>query len=112
MYRGVLYGPAQGRWAARHCAERTSFGKPEKAAIEIMNKVYNQPAPVREEVVKLIKTDEDILAIIGEQKLRTEEVAEKMGLTREHVSRRISTLTKSGLLTRLQEGKCVFYHIK
>ncbi len=79
------------------------------AAIEIMNKIYNQPGPVREEVVRIIKSDEDILRIIGENKMSAGEVAERMGLTREHVSRRISTLTKSGMLQRIQEGKRVFY---
>ena len=80
-----------------------------KAAIEIMNKIYNQPAPVREEIVKIIKSDEEILSIIGENKMSAGEVAEKMGLTREHVSRRISGLTRGGVLSRIQEGKRVFY---
>ena len=71
-----------------------------KAAIEIMNKLYNQPAPVREEVFRLIKSDEEILSIIGEGKMSAGDVAEKMGFTREHISRRISELTKGGLLTR------------
>ncbi|RLI95775.1 MAG: hypothetical protein DRO99_05375 [Candidatus Aenigmatarchaeota archaeon] len=89
---------------------RESHHEPmKKAVIEIMNSLYNQPNPVREEVVKLIKSDERILSIIGDDKLSAGDVAEKMGLSREHVSRRISELTKCGLLTRIQEGKRVFY---
>jgi len=80
-----------------------------KAAIEILNKLYSSPGQVREEVVRLIKTDEDIIAIIGESKMGAGDVADRLGLTREHVSRRISALTKNGMLSRLHEGKRVFY---
>jgi len=79
------------------------------AAIEIMNRLYRQPQPVREEVFRIIKSDENILAIIGDGKMGAGEVAQKMGLSREHVSRRVSELTKNGLLLRIQEGKRVFY---
>jgi DNA-binding transcriptional ArsR family regulator len=80
-----------------------------KVAIEIMNKLYTQPLPVREEVFKMIKTDEEILSIIGDGKMGAGQVAGQIGVTREHVSRRISNLTKAGLLTRINEGKYVFY---
>jgi DNA-binding transcriptional ArsR family regulator len=80
-----------------------------KVAIEIMNKLYTQPAPIREEVFKLIKTDEDIISIIGDGKMSAGQVAERIGVTREHISRRISNLTKAGLLSRINEGKYVFY---
>jgi len=80
-----------------------------KAAIEIMNKLYAQPVPIREEVFKLIRSDEEILSIIGDGKMATADVAQQVGLSREHTSRRISTLTKNGLLTRIYEGKHVFY---
>ena len=80
-----------------------------KAAIEIMNKIYNSPAPLREEVFRIIRSDEQILSIIGDGKMSTVDVAESMGMTREHVSRRISNLTKNGLLARIYEGKRVFY---
>ena len=80
-----------------------------KAVIEIMNKLYSQPDPVRKEVFRIIKSDEKILSIIGEDKKSAGDVAERMNLTREHISRRISILTKNGLLTRIQEGKRVFY---
>jgi len=80
-----------------------------KAAIEIMNKLYTQPAPIREEIVKLIKTDEEIIDIIGEDKMSAGQVAERIGVTREHISRRISNLTKAGLLTRINDGRYVFY---
>jgi|GEM_PF-3538415 len=80
-----------------------------KAAIEIMNKLYTQPAPIREEIVKLIKTDEEIIDIIGDDKMSAGQVAEKIGVTREHISRRISNLTKAGLLTRINDGRYVFY---
>ena len=80
-----------------------------KAAIEIMNKLYNQPAPVREEVFRIIKTDEDILSTIGDNKMSAGDVAERLGFTREHISRRVSILTKNGLLTKMQEGKRIFY---
>jgi len=80
-----------------------------RAAIEIMNRIYTQPAPVRNEVVRIIKTDENIMSIIGDGKMSAGDVAEKMGLSREHISRRISALTKNGLLVRVQEGKRIFY---
>jgi DNA-binding transcriptional ArsR family regulator len=80
-----------------------------KASIEMLNKLYNQPQPIREEVIKIIKTDEDILSVISDGKMSAGEVAGKLGLSREHTSRRISHLTRSGMLTRMQEGKRVFY---
>jgi DNA-binding transcriptional ArsR family regulator len=80
-----------------------------KATIEIMNKLYTQPAPVRDEVMKLISTDEKILQTIGEGKMNADQVAKQIGVTREHVSRRISNLTKAGLLERKNEGRYVFY---
>lgn len=80
-----------------------------KATIEIMNKLYTQPAPVRDEVMKLISTDEKILQTIGDGKMNADQVSKQIGASREHVSRRISNLTKAGLLERKNEGRYVFY---
>jgi len=80
-----------------------------KVAIEIMNKLYAHPEPLRQEIFKLIKSDEDILSVIGENKISSSEVAAQVGLSKEHISRRISTLTKAGYLNRIYEGRSVFY---
>ena len=89
---------------------RTQHHEPVKqATIEILNKIYNQPSPIREQVIKIIQSDEKILDIIGDGKASTREVAKIMNLSREHISRSISVLTKSGMLIRIYDGKKVYY---
>jgi len=61
---------------------------------------------------RLTSTQQHILEILkSEQPLSAQEIAERLGKSREHVSRTLSKLCRMRLVARRQEGRHILYYI-
>lgn len=70
---------------------------------------------VEEQISKkdvLLDVDKEILDLLGEGELQSVSVAEKIGLTRQYASKRLTTLKKLGYLTSIKKGRKIYYKLK